>query len=141
MQQAASATSCCNSQSKTFSEDNSIKQVLSAHADGTHVMKLTGSLHTATPHATNSRQMVIGLYCWLHSPRQPTYRRQVHCCQQQTARCHCVSHSPNRSVPWQNFLSPDFGTNFRRELPLFWRYTNFLKIHCSIGGGKPAYKK
>jgi len=38
----------------------------------------------------------------------------------------CLSHSATLNVPWPNFLSPDSGTKFQKEvglgLPLFFRY-------------------
>ena len=29
-------------------------------------------------------------------------------------------------LPWRNFLSPEFGTKFQREIPSFWGLPNFL---------------
>lgn len=35
-------------------------------------------------------------------------------------------HAAMINVPWENFLSPQFGEKFHRKLPLSWRYLNFL---------------
>jgi len=51
-----------------------------------------------------------------------------------------ISYSPNVGVPWQNFLIPEFGTKFPREVPLFLRDTLIFLQH-SIGRGKPVCKK
>ena len=37
------------------------------------------------------------------------------------------------NLPWQNFLSPEFGTKFQWEVLLFWRHANFLTTECGIG--------
>ena len=31
----------------------------------------------------------------------------------------------------------EFGTKSQREVPLFWRYSNFLVTQCRVGGRKP----
>ena len=48
-----------------------------------------------------------------------------------------ISHSLTLSVPWQNFLSPEFGTKFQTVIPLFFGNTpNFPKTQR----GKPVCK-
>jgi len=36
------------------------------------------------------------------------------------------------NLPWRNFYSPEIGAKFRREVPLFWRYPNFLIMQFRI---------
>ena len=43
-------------------------------------------------------------------------------------------------LPWQSFISPEFGTKFQREVPLFWRYRNFLIAQCRLKGS-PTQKQ
>jgi len=50
-------------------------------------------------------------------------------------------HVATIDVPWRNFLSPEYGTKFQREVPLFWRYQNFLKIQSRIGRRKLPCQK
>jgi len=52
-----------------------------------------------------------------------------------------ISYSPTVGVQWQNFLSPEFGIKYQMgSTIIFWIYSNFCKIKCSIGLGKPACK-
>ena len=40
-------------------------------------------------------------------------------------------------MPWRNFLSPEFGAKFQREVPLFLKAPiNFLTIECRTGRRK-----
>jgi len=39
-------------------------------------------------------------------------------------------------IPWRNFISPEFGTNFQRDVPYFWRYHNFLTTGRGMGRRK-----
>ena len=52
-----------------------------------------------------------------------------------------ISYSPMVGVPWRNFRSTEFDTNFQREVPLFLEMPNFLKTQRSTGRGKPVCKK
>ena len=66
---------------------------------------------------------------------------QVHCCQQQTTRCLCISHSPTGSVPWQNILSPEFGTKFQREVPFSGGTQIYLKHSACPESWPPNWER
>ena len=38
------------------------------------------------------------------------------------------------------FSNPEFGAKQQKEVPLFWKYSNFLITQCGIGQRKPHVK-
>ena len=47
-------------------------------------------------------------------------------------------------LPWRNFLRPEFGAKFQRNLgstPIFWDTVNFLNAQSGLGGRKPPCQK
>jgi len=71
-------------------------------------------------------------YSWPTCIKQS--RRIDHCrCRQQSPPL--MSFVDIIDLSWRNFQSPEFGTKFQREVPLFLEVTKFPYNQCGIGEG------